>query len=220
MNIKWINVSSFLITTDSGVRIITDPYAYNYQPDDPPPGGSPIRPPIDEYADVITLSHGHFDHSYIWSIKGVPRLYTGGAPVEIKGVSFSSAVVHHGANRGYNNAICMEVDGIRIRHVGDIGIRKLTDEQVAQIGRVDILMTPWDNSNICMPHETLALVLDQLKPKVILPMHHPQYDDFMHARKGFTDLRNQNISELEFTAGKLPDPSEETLYALSPSYEM
>jgi L-ascorbate metabolism protein UlaG (beta-lactamase superfamily) len=198
MKIKWINVACFLITSDKGTKIITDPFFHLYIPDDPPPGGNPIRPGIEEYADVISLSHGHFDHSYIYAIKGVPRLYTGGAPVEIKGVRFSSVVAWHDnygeGGRGLVDVNCLEVDDMRIVHMGDYGQKELTDVQLEKIGRSDILMTPWGS--------WAPALLSQLKPKVVLPMHHTRAEQVKDI-KGFIDL-SEKTSELEYTKKNLP----------------
>ncbi len=198
MKIKWVNVSCFVIESEKGTRIVTDPFFHLYIPDDPPPGGNPIRPGIEEYADVISLSHGHFDHSYIYAIKGVPRLYTGGAPVEIKGVKFNGVSSYHDnygeGGRGLNEIICMEVDGIRIVHLGDYGQPVLNDEQYKETGRVDILITPWGN--------WATGLLDQLKPKVVLPCHHTSVNQVSNL-KGFVDYSNKT-SELEYTKTTLP----------------
>jgi L-ascorbate metabolism protein UlaG (beta-lactamase superfamily) len=194
MKINFFIVSSFLIVTDKGVRVIADPYYYNYKPDNPPPG-STDRPPIAEYADVVTMSHGHFNNGYIHSIKGIPQLYTGGAPAELKGVKFSSVTTHHLYGHGKNNIITIEADGIRVMHMGDFGQNKLYDEQAAQVGRVDILITSW--------LDFVPAILSQLKPKVVLPMKEARVDDYMRSFKGFTDLSGK-ISELEFTAKTLP----------------
>jgi L-ascorbate metabolism protein UlaG (beta-lactamase superfamily) len=203
MKIKWFNVSSFMLTADNGTRVITDPYAYNYKPQlmPLPPNYEANRPGIEEYADVVTMSHGHFDHSYVGAgnIKGVPRLYTGGAPREYKGVKFNGVAAYHDPidhnHHGIVNIIGIEADGIRIHHFGDYGQRRLYDEQVALIGRADILMVPWG--------EWVQALIEQLKPRVVLPMHHARVDDYMRSLKGFTDLTGK-ASELEFTAKTLP----------------
>lgn len=198
MKIRWLNVSCFIIESAKGTRIITDPFFHLYEPDDPPPGWSSNRPGIEEYADVVALSHGHFDHSYIYAIKGVPRLYTGGAPAEIKGIKFNGVSSYHdnygGGGRGLNEIICMEVDGIRIVHLGDYGQPALNDEQFEEIGRVDILMTPWGN--------WATGLLDQLKPKVVLPMHHTNVNQVKYL-EGFVDYTNKT-SDLEYTKKTLP----------------
>ena len=56
LSITWLGHSTFVLTTPGGRRIVTDPWLEN----------NPVCPPdkkkIDK-ADVILLSHGHFDHS-------------------------------------------------------------------------------------------------------------------------------------------------------------
>lgn len=130
MKIKWLEASSFLITSDDGTRVITDPYQHNYRPDFLPEGMEEnrdwLRPAITEPADVVAMSHGHFDHSYMYTIPGIPQMYKGPAPAEIKGIKFRGVIAPHGDNRGNVTLIGMEVDGIRIWHLGDLG-RKLSD---------------------------------------------------------------------------------------------
>jgi L-ascorbate metabolism protein UlaG (beta-lactamase superfamily) len=56
LSITWLGHSTFILTTPGGKRIVTDPWLE----------GNPVCPPdmkkIDK-ADVILLSHGHFDHT-------------------------------------------------------------------------------------------------------------------------------------------------------------
>jgi L-ascorbate metabolism protein UlaG (beta-lactamase superfamily) len=196
MNFKWYNVASWRITTSFGVRIITDPFFARYVPEGPPPPGSQNRAGVDEEADIVTITHPHFDHSYSYDVRGLFQLYTGGKPAQIKGVKFSSVETwhdHYGDyGRGTSSAICIEADGLRIWHMGDYGQDRLTEEQLAQFGSVDILMTPWGDW-------TRALI-EQLKPRVVLPMHHASVDDYMRT----LNLKTLDVSELEFAAATLP----------------
>ncbi len=70
LSITWLGHSTFVLTTPGGKRIVTDPWLEN----------NPVCPPdkkkIDQ-ADVILLSHGHFDHT--GDVVNVAR--TTGAPV-------------------------------------------------------------------------------------------------------------------------------------------
>jgi len=216
MKIQWFGASQFLITTDKGIKILTDPFQNNDIHDgesNPPPYGSQIRPTYTGEADIITMSHGHGDHNYIWNVRGLPRIYLGGAPQEYKGVKLSSVTTYHGDNRGTVECICIEADGIRIWHNGDQGV-VFTEEQLKEIGRTDILITNWDDDVVEMPFHILDKVLNQMKPKVVLPCHHCLVDEFMTDRKNFIDHRVDNVTELEFKANKLP--SEMTVILLKP----
>lgn len=207
MKLNFLIVSSFLITTGKGIRIVADPYYYNYKPENPPPD-SMERPAIKEYADIVTMTHGHFNNGFMHTIKGVPRLYNGGAPAEIQEVKLSSVTTHHLYGHGKNNIITIEAEGIRVLHMGDFGQSMLYEEQVAKVGRVDILITPW--------MDWTPVILDQLKPRVVLPMKEARIDDYMRKLKGFTDLSDKT-SEVEFTSGTLP--SEMKVFMLKSALE-
>jgi L-ascorbate metabolism protein UlaG (beta-lactamase superfamily) len=77
--------------------------------------------------------------------------------------------------------------------MGDYGQPELTDEQVAQIGRVDILLTRWLDWSLGL--------IAQLKPKVVIPMHADRPDAAMTSLKGLTQ---KDVSEMEFKASTLP----------------
>jgi L-ascorbate metabolism protein UlaG (beta-lactamase superfamily) len=200
MRIEYLSGCTYLVRTGSGLRIVVDPYQHNYVPDGPPPpGGNQERPPVGERADIVTVSHAHFNYSYIYGVEGVPRLYTGGAQAQIEGVKLSGTVGWHyetGLNAGPQgtvNLIGIEVDGIRVRHLGDYGQPELSEEQAEQIGRVDVLMTRW--------MDWTPAVISRLKPRIVLPMHAGQPDAYMAGLKGFRQLESSTV---EVVAGALP----------------
>lgn len=215
MKIKWYGASQFLITTDKGIKILTDPFQNNEIFDGAMPVfGNVIRPTYTGEADIVVMSHMDGDHDYIWNVRGVPRLYAGGEPHEYKGIKFSSVPTCHGNDTTYrNNFVGIEADGIRLWHTGDNG-QVLSDEQLERIGRVDILMTNWEDETMEMPNEMLDKVLRQLNPKVVIPMHHCHVDEFMTDRKNFIDHREDGVVELEFKKDKLP--SEMTVILIKP----
>lgn len=131
---------------------------------------------------------------------------------EVKGIKFSGIPAYHdaseGKERGNNAVICFEVDGVKICHLGDLG-HLLSDAQVAEIGRVDILLIPV-GGNYTIDAEVAGQVSDQLNPGVIIPMHYQTaksglpiagVDEFLQGKKDVTRL---DTSEMEFRAGGLP----------------
>jgi L-ascorbate metabolism protein UlaG (beta-lactamase superfamily) len=201
MKIKYLAHAAFLITLDNGARIITDPYETS-------PGIA--HKEIKETADIVTVSHEHGDHNNVAAVKGNPIILRDGG--KIKGIKIRAATAYHdnqgGAQRGKNIVFCFEVDGVNVCHAGDLG-HELSAEQIKAIGRVDVLMIPV-GGNYTIDAKVAAKVCDQLKPKVIIPMHYKTdkimipiagVEDFLKSKSNVT---RSNESEIEFKAGKLP----------------
>jgi len=203
MKIKWLGHSSFLVTSESGTKIITDPYVI---------GGNLQYDEIKESADIVLVSHEHRDHNNAAAVQGNPEVVKEAGTFETDGIKFKGVAAYHdnvgGQQRGPNTIFCFEVDGIRVCHLGDLGHR-LSDEQVAEIGSVDILFIPV-GGYYTIDAELATEVADRLAPKVIIPMHFrtEKYsgplvgaDDFLRGKK---DVKQLDTSEVEFRATQLP----------------
>jgi len=205
MKIKWLGHASFLITSDSGVRIITDPY------------GADDRlhySEINESADIATVSHEHFDHGNVAAVKGNPQVVKG--DTEVKGITFRGIPTFHdaagGRERGKNTVLCFEVDGVKVCHFGDLG-HGLTAAQVMQIGAVDVVLLPVGGF-YTIDARVASQISGQLKPRVVIPMHFKNnkcafpiagVEEFLHGKK---DVNQPGASEVEFKAGKLPEATQ------------
>ena len=207
MKVKWLGHASFLISSDSGLKIITDPY---------PQGSGLSYAPVKEPAGIVTVSHDHFDHNSTASIQGKPEVITGSESKNIKGIQFKGISTHHdesqGKERGANTIFCFSVDGVKLCHLGDLGHR-LSKEQIAEIGDVDILLIPIGGV-FTIDAKMAGLVIDDLKPRVAIPMHCKTtkcdwplntIEDFIAGKK---NVKNPNSSEMVFKAGELPEATE------------
>jgi L-ascorbate metabolism protein UlaG (beta-lactamase superfamily) len=201
MKIKYLAHAAFLITSESGTRIITDPYETS---------GALKHGEIKETADIVTVSHEHGDHNNVAAVKGNPKAVRAGA--EVEGIKIKAIPAAHddkgGSQRGKNTIFCFEMDGINVCHAGDLG-HTLTDEQVKAIGKVDVLMIPVGGF-FTIDAKTATKVGEQLKPKVIIPMHYKTEklnfpitgaEEFT---KGKSNVTRVNGSEIELKAGALP----------------
>ncbi len=162
MEVSWLGHSCFRLKGSQAV-IITDPC--------PPDLGYPPGKPT---ARIVTVSHQHPSHSYVKGVAGEPRLVVGPGEYEISGVLIIGIATFHdaegGGKRGKNTVYLMEVDGVAVCHLGDLG-HVLTAEQVEEIGDVDVLLLPVGGvSTINAP--MAAEVIRQLEPKVVVPMHY------------------------------------------------
>jgi len=201
MKIKWLGHATFLITSDSGTRIITDPYET----------GSDLKyGRIKESADIVTVSHDHFDHNNVAAVQGNPQVVKG--TTEAKGIKFKGIPTYHddagGSQRGSNTIFCFEVDGVNVCHIGDLG-HALNDKQVTELGKIDILIIPVGGF-YTIDAKVASQVCDQLKPGVIIPMHYKNdkcglpiagVDEFLRGKSNVTRL---DSSEVEFKSGELP----------------
>ena len=210
MKIKWLGHASFLITSDTGVKIITDPY----ETCDELSYGE-----IKERADIVTVSHEHSDHNNVAAIQGNHETVRGAITAEIKGIRFKGIPTYHddagGKLRGDNTVFCFEVDGIRICHLGDLG-HQLSDKQVGELGEVDILLTQV-GGEFTIDAKTASQLCDRLKPKVIIPMHYKtdkctypiaEVDEFLRGKKNVSRL---DTSEVEFKQEELPATTQITV---------
>ena len=207
MKVKWLGHSCFLVTAKDGIRIITDPYVV---------GGSINYSPIEETGDIVTVSHGHDDHSNVSAVQGKPEVVRGDGTKTAKGIQFRGMTTYHdasqGTQRGPNTVFCFTVDDIKLCHLGDLG-HVLTPRQVNEIGTVDILFIPVGGF-YTIDASIASRICDQLKPKVVIPMHFKTskcaypiagVDDFL---KGKKKVRRVGDSEVEFEREKLPAATE------------
>ena len=201
MKIKYLAHAAFLVTSESGTRIVTDTYETS---------GGLKHGAIQETADIVTVSHEHGDHNNVSAVRG--NLKAVRASTEVKGIKIKAVPTAHddkgGSQRGKNTIFCFEVDGVNVCHAGDLG-HVLSEEQVKTIGKVDVLMIPVGGF-FTIDAKTATKVGEQLKPKVIIPMHYKTdkldfpitgVDDFI---KGKSNVTRSNDNEIELKAGKLP----------------
>jgi len=205
MKLKWLGHASFLVTSDTGLRIITDPYSTG--------SGTGINyAPVSEPADIVVVSHDHFDHNAVASVPGKPEVVTGSGTKSLRGVQFKGIATYHdesqGRDRGSNTVFCFTIDGIKLCHLGDLG-HKLTPQQIADIGEVDVLLVPVGGF-FTIDAKVATQVCDDLKPRVIIPMHYKTpkcdfpiagVDEFLSGKK---DIKKLDSSEVEFKTGELP----------------
>jgi L-ascorbate metabolism protein UlaG (beta-lactamase superfamily) len=207
MKIKWLGHSCFLITSKDGTRVITDPYAV---------GGGINYSPIEETADVVVVSHGHGDHSNVSAVQGKPEVLRGDGTKTAKGIQFKGIATYHdasqGKQRGPNTVFCFTLDGIKLCHLGDLG-HVLDPEQAAEIGAVDILLVPV-GGYFTIDASEASQVCNQLKPKVVIPMHFKTpkcaypiagVEDFLRGKK---EVRRVGGSEVDVEQEKLPAATE------------
>lgn len=214
VTIRWFGHSCFLIESSEGTKILTDPL------------GEETGYPLPEVMpDIITISHEHFDHNYVRPYHDKPRIIRGLSPdgrswekIEetIKDVAISNIFTYHdnkeGKKDGLNSIFLFQLEGLRIAHLGDLG-HLLTEEQIKALGEIDILLIPIGGIVTIDPVEA-SMVLEQLKPKIAIPMHYktPPCTFTFYSTKYFirdkTNVREVEGNTIKLSRDSLPDKPE------------
>lgn len=164
MDITPLGHASFKIRGKQ-TTIITDPY------DSVMVG---LKFPKHIEADIVTVSHHHHDHDAVSQIEGSPFVISGPGEYEIKETSVVGLSTFHdtseGSQRGGNTIYRIEVDGVTIAHLGDLG-HTLSASSVDELDGVDILLIPVGGLYTIAPKEAVQVV-GEVEPKIVIPMHY------------------------------------------------
>jgi len=162
MEITWLGHSCFRLRGREAT-VLTDPC-------DKSAGYNIGRPT----ADIVTISHDHSGHNRTAAVAGSPRIVQGPGEFEIAGVLITGILTYHdprkGTELGKNTAYVIEIDDLRICHLGDLG-HVPTPEQAEELSGVDILLAPVGGGST-IDASAAAETVSLLEPKLVIPMHY------------------------------------------------
>jgi len=210
--IQYFGHNFFQITTGRGTKIITDPLA---------PGMYPT-PSVTPH--VVTVGREHPNHNFV--------ALAGGNPVVLRGLIHSGAdwnrvsmsvrdvfiynvpVYQNGVDGGSlkGAAFIFDLGTLCIAHLGDLS-HLLTSEQIKQMGKVDIALTPIDG-RFTMGPDVAQQVLRQLKPKIAIPMHYR--DNLTLVRQFGQGFRVRYLDNDTLTVSKSNLPPSTEILVLKP----
>ena len=163
MTINWFGQSCFRIEAKEG-SVLIDPFSKEIG----------LKPPKIK-DDIVLVSHGHDDHNNIEEINPEAFLINTPGEYEKKGIAIRGISSYHdkveGKERGLNTIYIMKAEDMTICHLGDLGQEKLTENQVDEIGDIDILLVPV-GGNYTINYKEAIEVIGQIEPKIIIPMHY------------------------------------------------
>ncbi len=162
MDIYWLGHSCFRLKGKSATVVI-DPYS-------PQIGYNLAK----LEADIVLVTHQHPGHNYIQGVSGEHRVIEGPGEYEIGGVFITGLPTFHdnesGQLRGRNTCYVIEVEGVTVAHLGDVG-HVLSSKTVADLGRIDVLLGPVGGTTT-LDAVGAAEVMRKLTPKWVVPMHY------------------------------------------------
>lgn len=206
MKIRWHGHACFEIS--DGKTIVTDPH------DGKSIG---IAPPVVK-ADIVLVSHNHFDHNCTRIVKGENiKVVSSPGNKKIGEAQITGIPSYHdevkGAKRGENIIFKFVLDNITFCHLGDLG-HVPDDEIIEKIGVVDVLFVPVGGT-FTINGEKAYSVVQKIRPKIAVPMHYrvgglslsiQGSEGFLKKAKRVNVNRVGN--EMDFEKEDLPDETE------------
>src|SRR3989344_5246030 len=130
-------------------------------------------------ADIVCVTHSHHDHNNTRAVKTEdghePFVISGPGEFEKMGVNIVGVASFHdnsqGQERGKTTIYNITCDEVNIVHLGDLGQKKLTQEQVEQLSSCDVLLIP-TGGTFTIEGKDAPDIIAQIEPKIVVPMHH------------------------------------------------
>lgn len=202
MRIRWHGHSCFEI--NNTVVVLTDPH-----------DGKSIglnTPSVK--ADIVIVSHEHFDHNCTRVVKGDFKIVNEPIKTVEKNVRILGLKTFHddakGMKRGENTIFKFTMDNTSFCHLGDLG-HILPKDLIDKLGEIDVLFIPVGNI-FTIDDKSAWKITKDINPKVVVPMHYrigglalsiKPVDSFLTAMKEEDIIRVGN--EIEFTKEDLPE---------------
>ena len=206
VRLTFVGHATFLVESPQLVRIATDYNDY-------------VKPPV--LPDIVTMNHAHDTHytdhpdpaikyvlrgwgtspeqPAIWDLK-YRDVRVRNVPTNIRSFYGSAMTERYG-----NSIFIFEIAGLCVTHLGHLH-HTLTQQQLNEIGRVDVAMAPVDGS-YTLDLDGMMQVLTALKAPLIIPMHYyAQYilDRFLDRARKLWDVETAEIPSVVVSKATLP----------------
>ena len=166
VRVTFVDHSTFQIETPQGISAATDYAGFHI------PGKVPT---------IVTMNNSHSSHHTYFVDPAVKHVLRGWLPaagiarhslrvkdLRVYNLPTNFLDVGQGTTNG-NSVFIFEVAGLCFAHLGHLH-HFLSREQIAQLGRIDVLFVPIDGA-VTLSHEEAMHVIGQINPRVVMPMH-------------------------------------------------
>ena len=202
--LTYVGHSTFLIESPQLVRLATDYNDY-------------VRPTV--LPDIATMNHAHSTHYTLSPDPGIKYVLRGWSEdqkparvdVQYKDVRVRSVATNirdwggGGTQRHGNSIFIFELANLCIAHLGHLH-HTLTQQQLNEIGRVDVVLVPVDGS-YTLDLDGMVEVLHAMKAPLMIPMHYFSaytLDRFLQRVRREWDVEVAEIPSLVVSKATLP----------------
>src|SRR4030042_819800 len=162
MIINWYGQSCFRIQSGD-LNILIDPFSKEV-------GFTPPR----FKTDLILVSHDHEDHNNAEDEEGM-FLISNPGEYEYKGIEVRGFEAFHdnsnGKKYGKVAVYLIDIEGVRVLFLSDIGTDALDKKIMEEIGDIDILFVPVGGGST-VDYSGASHLVNQIEPKIVIPMHY------------------------------------------------
>jgi L-ascorbate metabolism protein UlaG (beta-lactamase superfamily) len=180
---------------------------------DPPSKKSGLKTPRFQ-PDIALTSHNHPRHNGANELPektNAPPIFliNGPGEYEIKGVRINGIKSFHdatsGEKYGTNTIYTIEIEKIKICHMGDFGEKNLQAQTKEKMGEIDILLIPVGGETVIDSLKS-AEITKSIAPNIIIPMH---YENTKILQKFLSEFKKEPLKPIEKLAIKKRDISED-----------
>lgn len=203
VRISYVGHSTFLIESRKGIRIATDYNDY-------------VRPAVTP--EIATMNRAHTSHYSNFPDTKIRHVLPGWNPaggvahhdvtlddVRVRNVPTNIRDWQGGTQEFGNSIFIFELGGLCIAHLGHLH-HTLTDQQLARIGQMDVVLVPVDGSyTLDLPG--MQEVLKSLKAPLMLPMHYFSsftLNRFLDVVRADFDIKMSDVSTIVVSKATLP----------------
>jgi L-ascorbate metabolism protein UlaG (beta-lactamase superfamily) len=212
MTIQFLGASCFKISTKIGndeVTILTDPYSDKVG-----------KLPRSLAADIVTVSRRtHDHHNNLEAVAAGAFVIEHPGEYEVKGIPVYGVPAPHEKPlpKEYNKNVIFQftIDEMRVTHLGGLD-QVLNEEQLAQLGEVDVLMIPVGGGDV-LTAKAAAELVSRMEPRVVIPMQYKMKDLDLEAAGVEAFIKEVGAKTIEtdkWKATKKDLPQDETFIVL------
>ena len=157
MQIQWKGQFCFFVSATLGKqeqgKVLIDPYEEST--------GQRLSP---VEAETLLISSDTPEHNNAKAVKGSPFVISSPGEYEVKGIFIQGIAAQNGGT-----IYVIAAEGMRLCHLGGLGVEGLKPEQIEAIGDIDVLFVPVGGGDT-LDAKAASQAVSQIEPKMVIPM--------------------------------------------------